>query len=39
MELEGAIFDTDSYKKPTKKIGKGSFAEVVIFENKEDKQQ
>ena len=36
MELEGAFFETEDYTKPEKKIGKGSYGEVVIVKNKKD---
>ena len=38
MELEGAFFETDDYKKLKKKVGKGSFGEVVLVENQKDKK-
>ena len=36
MELDGAFFETEDYMKPKKKIGKGTYGEVVLVENKKD---
>lgn len=36
MDLEGAFFDTEAYKKTPNKIGKGAFGEVFLVESRED---